>query len=153
MRNSADRQGKNNGSSLGVLAVLAAVIFIAAIAGPGIHAAETIARIAAEAAALTLIAVTGTVMLVITSRIMIRHHHKAHDRADTRSHPQQVHPWLGTGTLPRRRASGGFLQLVHRQPEMTATRPEPGAGYQDHSRKGCSPAGTATLPEDDARRP
>jgi hypothetical protein len=153
MRNSSDRQGKNSGSSLGVLAVIAAVISIAAIAVPGIHAAETVARIVAEAAALTLIAVTGTVILVITSRIMIHRHHKAGDRAGTRSHPQQVHPWLGTGMLPRRRESGGFLQLVHRQPEVTATRNEPGASYQAHSRKGCSPVGTTTLRVDDSRRP
>jgi hypothetical protein len=152
MRNSSDRQRKNSGSSLGVLGVIAAVISIAAIASPGIHAAETIARIVAEAAALTLIAVTGTVILVITSRSTIHRQHKAGDRAGTRSHPQQVHPWLGTGTLPRRRASGGFLQLVHRQPEVTATQNEPGDSYPAHSRKGCSPVGT-TIRVDDSRRP
>jgi hypothetical protein len=152
MCNSSSCPGETGGRWLGVLAIMAAVTFVAAIAHPVLHAAETILRITVEVAALTLIAVPGVVILIITARIVIRRHRVARDPVNTRSRPRQVSRWLGTGTLPQRHASGSVLSLVHRQTEVTATRPEPDASYRTHPRPGRSPSGTIQ-PDQDSRWP
>jgi hypothetical protein len=152
MCNSSSSPGKTGGNWLGVLAVMAAVIFVAAIAHPVIHAAETVLRITVEVAALTLLAVPGAVILIITARMVIRRHRVASGRAHTRSQPRQVSRWLGIGALPQRHESGSVLQLVHPQREVTATRPEPGASYQTHPRPGRGPTVT-THPDQDSRWP
>jgi hypothetical protein len=139
MSKSSYSSGKTNGSGLGLLAVITASMIIAAAAGTVTHAAGTVVRIMVDAAAVTLIAMTGFAILVITIRVMMRHRRMTSNRRKTQAHPQQVSRWLGTGVLPERNVSGGRLQLVHPRPEASATPPKSRDSFRRHLHTGRNP--------------
>lgn len=62
----------NSGSSLGVVAVIAAVVFIALIARPVMHAAEIFLRMVVEIAAITIGAAAGLAIIAVAVVMTLR---------------------------------------------------------------------------------
>ncbi len=102
--------GNSGGSGLGALAAIAAIVFIAAIARPVIHAAETMLRVAAEIAAITLSIIVSLAMISVAVFIATRLRRNRHNTAPLQTQRAPAIIWPATPVASLWRPSRRVLQ-------------------------------------------
>lgn len=105
--------GESRGG-FGVLAVIAAAVFVAMIAGPVIHGAEVALRMAAEVAIITALALAGIAVLAAAVFIAIRISRKRRTAAALRLARQPVVTMPTAQVIAQRRGSWPELEASDR---------------------------------------
>ncbi len=114
----------NTGGGLGALVAIAAVVFIAAIARPVIHAAETMLRVAAEIAVITLSVIASLAIISGAVIIATRLRHNRHNTAPLQTQRPPAIIWSATPVASLRRPSRRVLQA---RPQLDGVP----AGYRE----------------------
>ncbi len=100
----------NSGGGLGALAAIAAIVFIVAIARPVIHAAETMLRVAAEIAVITLSVIASLAIIGVAIFIATRLRRNRHNTAPLQMRRLPAIIWPATPVASLRRPTRRVLQ-------------------------------------------